>query len=102
MPEEKSKAGSWDVNEELVKRVAKIARLELTGEEIQRFTAQLRSILDAFKKIDEVGTEGVKPSFHPQQLSNDWREDEAKPWHWQPLSNTKHKEGKHFKGPRIV
>ncbi len=92
----------WNVDEKLVKRVAKVARLNLTEEELESFTRQLRSVLDAFRKIDEVDTEGVEPSFHPQPLSNDWREDEVKPWKWKPLDNTKHKEGKSFKGPKIV
>ena len=93
---------TWTVDEDTVRRVAKVARLKLTEEELQSFTNQLRSVLDAFRKMDEVDTKDVEPSFHPQQLANDWREDEAKQWHWQPLANTKHKEGKNFKGPKIV
>ena len=85
-----------------MKRVAKVARLELTEDELKKFTEQLKSVLEAFKRIDEVDTAKVEPSFHPQPLSNDWREDEVKPWKWKPLENTKHKEGKNFKGPKIV
>lgn len=92
----------WSVNKDLVEHVAKIARLELTEEEIERFTIQLKAVLKAFKNIDEVDTSDVKPSFHPQPLANNWREDEVKLWKWQPLDNTKHKEGKYFKGPKIV
>jgi aspartyl/glutamyl-tRNA(Asn/Gln) amidotransferase C subunit len=48
-----------------------------------------------------VDTEGVEPSFHPQELSNVLREDEVISWSWDPLENTEHREGRHFKGPRI-
>jgi aspartyl-tRNA(Asn)/glutamyl-tRNA(Gln) amidotransferase subunit C len=96
------KASYWDVDEGIVKKVAKVARLELSEAEIKSFTVQLKGVLETFGKIDKVDTKGVEPSFHPQPLSNDWREDQAKPWKWEPLGNTKHKEGKYFKGPRIV
>lgn len=96
------RADYWKIDKKLVEHVAKIARLQLTDEEIKKFTQQLEGILQAFKAIDEVDTADVKPSFHPQELRNDWREDEVKPWRWQPLANTKHKEEKYFKGPRIV
>jgi aspartyl-tRNA(Asn)/glutamyl-tRNA(Gln) amidotransferase subunit C len=92
----------WNVDEDLVRKVAKVARLELTDEELDDFTVQIRSVLNAFRKIDEVDTTDVEPSFHPQPLSNDWREDEVRRWQWKPLENTKHKEGKNFKGPKIV
>ena len=99
---ESAGAGPWSVDESMVRRVATIARLNLTDDEAKKFTAQLKSILQAFRDLDEVDTANVRPSFHPQELKNDWREDEVRPWQWQPLANTKHKEGKHFKGPRIV
>ena len=89
------------IDRELLERVARVARLELTDEELEKFTDQLRVILEAFKELDEVDTDGVEPSFHPQELKNVLREDEAKPWDWDPLSNTGHREGRNFKGPRI-
>ena len=91
-----------EVTKETIKHVAKIARLQLTEDEIERFTVQLKDVLDSFKKIDAVDTKDVKPSFHPQEIKNVFREDKVKKWKWDPLENTKHKEGKHFKGPKIV
>ena len=92
----------WEIDKELVKRVANNARLKLTDEEITKFTRQLEDILVAFKSLDEVNTDKVKPSFHPQEISDVYREDKAEKFDWDPLANTKHKEGKYFKGPRIV
>jgi aspartyl-tRNA(Asn)/glutamyl-tRNA(Gln) amidotransferase subunit C len=92
----------WKIDKALLEHVSKIARLELTEEEKEKFVKQLEDILKAFKKIDEVDTEKVKPSFHPIEIKNVMREDEVKTWKWEPLANTKHKEKKYFKGPRIV
>jgi aspartyl-tRNA(Asn)/glutamyl-tRNA(Gln) amidotransferase subunit C len=91
----------WTIDRGLVERIAKVARLELTEDEIEKFTKQLKVILEAFRELDDVDTKGVEPSFHPQELSNVLREDEATPWSWDPLENTEHSEGRYFKGPRI-
>ena len=90
------------IDRELLEHIAEVSRLKLTDEELERFTEQLKVILDAFREIDEVDTEGVEPSFHPSELKDVLREDEAKPWDWDPLGNSGHKEGKQFKGPRIT
>ncbi len=82
--------------------MADIARLKLTEQEIEKFTKQLEDILSAFKSLDEVNTDKVKPSFHPQEISDVYREDKAEKFDWNPLANTKHKDGKYFKGPRVV
>jgi aspartyl-tRNA(Asn)/glutamyl-tRNA(Gln) amidotransferase subunit C len=90
------------IDRELLEHIAEVSRLKLTDEELERFTEQLKVILDAFREIDEVDTEGVEPSFHPSELKDVLREDEARPWGWDPLGNSWHKERKHFKGPRIT
>jgi aspartyl-tRNA(Asn)/glutamyl-tRNA(Gln) amidotransferase subunit C len=92
----------WKIDKRLVKSVADNARLKLTEQEIEKFTKQLEDILQAFKEIDKVNTDNVKPSFHPQEIKNVFREDKTKAWKWDPLANTKHKEKKYFKGPKIV
>ena len=90
------------IDEKLVEHVSKLARLELTKEEIEKFSREMEEILDAFKNIDEVNTEKVEPSFHPQKIKNVWREDKPEDWRWNPLENSRQKENKYFKGPRIV
>jgi len=44
-----------------VKNIAKLARLELTDTEIEKFSAQLSDILSHAKLLDEVDTENVEP-----------------------------------------
>ena len=95
-------AGLWEIDRKLLEHLAEVSRLELTEEELERFTDQLRVILDAFREIDSVETDGVEPSFHPSELKNVWRDDVAEPWDWDPLGNARHKEGWYFKGPRIT
>ena len=90
------------IDRKLLEYIAEVSRLKLTDEELERFTEQLKVIIGAFREIDEVDTEGVEPSFHPSELKDVLREDEAKPWDWDPLGNSRHRERKKFKGPRIT
>ncbi len=90
------------IEKDLVKRISDIARLKLNEDETENFTKQVSDIIDAFKSLDEVDTKNVKPSFHPQGISDVYREDKAEKFDWDPLSNTKHKDGKNFKGPKII
>jgi len=95
----------WKVDKALIERVAKVSHIELNDDELEKFSKQMESILEAFRALDEVDTEKVEPSFHPQELKNMWREDEVEEWDWRnssPLDNTTHKEGRYFKGPKTV
>jgi len=56
--------------------VAKLARLELTEEEKTKFTGQLGKIIDYFKLLGEVNTEGVDPTAHANPIFDVLREDE--------------------------
>lgn len=92
------------VDKELIKKVASVARLELTDAEIKKFQPQLKDILDAFSKVDKVNTDKVKPSFQPVELKNTLRKDKKGKCLTQEeaLSNTEHKKDGYFKGPRAV
>jgi len=92
------------IDKETVKRVAKLARLNLTEKEVEKFSGDLESILEAFKKLDKAKTENVKPSFQPIPIKNVFRKDEVKPSlpQEEALANAKHKEKGYFKGPRAV
>ena len=62
-----------------VLHVARLARLALTDEEVERLGAQLSAILEAVGKVAELDLEGVKPTSHPLDLANVWAEDEPRP-----------------------
>ena len=89
------------VTNELVKELAKAARLILSDEETKKYTQQLSVILDAFRELDEVSTEGVEPSYHPITIKDSLRDDEPAQWTWDPLANVKDSEGRYIRGPKI-
>jgi aspartyl-tRNA(Asn)/glutamyl-tRNA(Gln) amidotransferase subunit C len=62
-----------------VLHVARLARLALTDEEIERLTEQLGAILDAVGKVAELDLSDVPPTSHPLDLVNVWQGDEPRP-----------------------
>ena len=62
-----------------VLHVAKLARLELTDDEVTRFQVQLSAILDAVSKVSELDLSDVPPTSHPLEIANAWDEDEPRP-----------------------
>ena len=67
------------ITREEVLHVAKLARLELTEEEVSRLTEQLGAILEAVSKVSELDLSDVPPTSHPLELVNAWAEDEPRP-----------------------
>jgi aspartyl-tRNA(Asn)/glutamyl-tRNA(Gln) amidotransferase subunit C len=67
------------ISKDDVVHVARLARLELTDEELDRFAGQLDAILEAVGKVSELDLSGVEPTLHPLELSNVWAEDEPTP-----------------------
>ena len=62
-----------------VLHVARLARLALSDEEVERLTAELGAILDAVSKVSELDLDDVPPTSHPLDLVNVWDEDEPHP-----------------------
>lgn len=93
-----------DIDRKLLEHVAEVARLKLTEEEIKKFLPQLREALEFFSQLQEVNTDGVKPSFQPVEIKNIMREDAEKKCLSQDeaLSLAEHKKDGYFKGPRAV
>jgi len=87
-----------------VKHVAEVARLDLTDKELDQFSRDMGSILEAFKAIGKADTKDVKPAFQPVDVKNVTRADVVEPCLKQneALSNTKNKEEGFFRGPKVV
>ena len=64
------------ITREEVLHVAKLARLELTEDEVVRLTEQLGAILEAVSKVSELDLSDVPPTSHPLELVNAWARDE--------------------------
>ena len=67
------------ITREQVLHVAKLAHLDLTDEEVDKFREQLSAILDAVSKVSELDLADVPPTSHPLELVNAWAEDEPRP-----------------------
>jgi len=67
------------ISRDEVLHVARLARLALTEEELDRFAGQLDAILEAVGKVAELDLAGVEPTLHPLALSNVWAEDGPRP-----------------------
>jgi aspartyl-tRNA(Asn)/glutamyl-tRNA(Gln) amidotransferase subunit C len=62
-----------------VLHVARLARLALTEEEIERLQGQLSAILEAVGKVGELDLSDVPPTSHPLAVANVWAADEPRP-----------------------
>lgn len=87
-----------------VEHVAKLARLQLSEEEMEVFTLQLSGILDYVHTLEQVDTSQVEPTAHAQQLRNVFREDELEDSLDREvvLDNAPDQEGSYFKTPKIL
>jgi len=67
------------ISREQVVHVAKLARLALSDEEIERFGEQLSAILDAVSKVSELDLSDVPATSHPLSLTNIVDSDDPRP-----------------------
>ena len=61
-----------------IKYVADLARLELSSEQAEKLQGELARVVEYIAELGEVDVSGVEPTAHAAQLTNVWREDEAK------------------------
>ena len=61
-----------------IKYVADLARLELSAEQAEKLQGELARVVEYIAELGEVNVDGVEPTAHAAQLTNVWREDEAK------------------------
>ncbi len=62
-----------------VLHVARLARLELTDDEVERMASELSKVLDHIEKIRELDLDGVPPTSHVVDVTGAVRSDEPKP-----------------------
>jgi len=67
------------ISEEQVRHVANLARLGLTGAEVEKMGEQLGAILESIEQIGELDLTGVEPTSNPLNLTNVYRPDEPRP-----------------------
>ncbi len=86
-----------------VEHVAKLARLELTQEEKEKYAGQLGDVLKYVEQMNEVDTSNVKPMAHAMDFVNVMREDVVKYEQTKEelMSNAPDAEDGFFKVPKI-
>jgi aspartyl-tRNA(Asn)/glutamyl-tRNA(Gln) amidotransferase subunit C len=66
------------ISREDVLHVARLARLALTDDEVERLTGELDKILEAVSIVTELDLADVPPTSHPLDLVNVWDEDKPR------------------------
>jgi aspartyl-tRNA(Asn)/glutamyl-tRNA(Gln) amidotransferase subunit C len=87
-----------------IEHVAKLARLDLTGEEVDRLREQLGAILEHAAKVGEVAADDVPPTASAVERTNVLRDDRPDPslTREAALANAPDRDGDRFRVPRIV
>jgi aspartyl-tRNA(Asn)/glutamyl-tRNA(Gln) amidotransferase subunit C len=87
-----------------VEYVARLARLEITDKETEKFTAQLNDILGYIDKLNELDTTGVAPMSHAIAVTNAFREDKVLEslGTKKALANAPDARGEFFRVPKVI
>ena len=87
-----------------VEYVAHLARLEITPQEKEKFTAQLNDILLYIDKLNELDTKGVEPMSHAIGVTNAFREDKVAEsiGTEKTLANAPDARGELFRVPKVI
>ncbi len=87
-----------------VEHIAKLAKLEFTDAEKEKFTYQMNKILDYMEQLNTLNTENVEPLSHVIELSNVFRADEVKYGvsTEEALKNAPEKNEQFFKVPKVI
>ena len=84
--------------------IARLARISLTNEEAERFSAQFGRLFDFIRELQQLDVDHVHPTAQVIPLSNVMRDDALVPCLTQAeaLANAPEREGPYFKAPRIL
>lgn len=92
------------IDREQVRKVANLARLDMTTDEEEQMTAQLSSILEYFQQLSELDTTDVPPTTRAIDVSNVTRPDQLQPFGDREaiLKEAPDQDGDFFKVPKIL
>jgi aspartyl-tRNA(Asn)/glutamyl-tRNA(Gln) amidotransferase subunit C len=66
------------ISKENIERVAQLARLDLSKDEVEKMTKQLDTILQYMAKLDELDTTEIEVTTHTLNVVNAFRDDEVR------------------------
>ncbi|MDJ0615150.1 MAG: Asp-tRNA(Asn)/Glu-tRNA(Gln) amidotransferase subunit GatC [Calothrix sp. MO_192.B10] len=92
------------IDREQVRKVAHLARLELTAAEEETFTTQLGNILAYVEQLNELDVRNIPPTTRAIDVSNITRSDVLKPYPEREaiLQSSPDQEGDFFRVPKIL
>lgn len=92
------------VTKKEIEKIAELARIKFSDEELESFTPQMNEILSYMDKLNELDTENVKPLSHPVEQTNVFRDDIVKPSisNQDALKNAPAKDDNHFRVPKVI
>ena len=87
-----------------VEHIAKLAKLEIREDEINKFTSQFNKVLEYVEKLNELDTENIEPLSHPVEGENVFREDILKKSipTTDALKNSAFNDEEYFKVPKVI
>lgn len=93
-----------EVSDELVKKLAHLARLEFSDTERTEIRSDLRKMIAFVEKLGELGLDGVEPLLHISEEVNVLRDDECKGSvsREEALRNAPGNDGKFFRVPKVI
>ncbi len=93
-----------EINKELVKYIASLARLEFDEDELDDFTKKFQRILEYVEQLKELNVDNVSPTYHVNINKNTMREDIVQPSLQlsEVLKNAPDKKDSFFRVPRVV
>ena len=92
------------VNEELVDKLATLAKLEFDADKKKEIIKDLTQIISFVEKLNELDTTGVEPLIFMTDEVNVLRKDEVKHdiTHEEALLNAPKKDSDYFKAPKVI
>mgnify|MGYP001201573435 CR=1 FL=1 len=87
-----------------VRKVAKLARLELPEDQLEIYTSQIEEILSYIDQLQVIDTENISPTTRAVEVVNEMREDmvEINCSREDILDQAPHREGDFFRVPKIL
>ena len=93
-----------DISDELIDKLADLAKLDFQGEEKENIKKDMSKILSFIEKLDEIDTTGVEPLIFMSDSENVLREDEVHQeiTHEEALMNAPKKDSDYFRVPKFL
>lgn len=92
------------LSRENVEKIALLARLELSAEELEKLTDQLGQIVEYVQQLEQLNTDDVEPVAHVLDLQNVFADDECRPSlpREQALANAPKRDDECFRVPAVL